>query len=148
MQLASIRSPPPSSPRRRNQNTEPIDLIYNNYSKSNVQLTYHLAVVSMRSSWYDTVKENLAARLLTRCSRFQTLPIVYLMSLCMLFFNCFFWGSSSCLPEGSGGGNSLFRDITSRSLARLFTAGVLDSCLFLLYFFALAQPTITIIELR
>lgn len=37
----------------------------------------HLAVVSMRSSWYETVKENLAARLLTRCSRFQTLPIVY-----------------------------------------------------------------------
>lgn len=38
-----------------------------------------MAVVSMRSSWYETVKENLAARLLTRCSRFQTLPIVYFM---------------------------------------------------------------------
>lgn len=42
--------------------------------------TYHLAVVSMNSSWYDTVKENLAARLLTRCNRFHTLPIVQVVA--------------------------------------------------------------------
>lgn len=42
----------------------------------NYTIAYHFAVVSTLRSWYDAVNWNFAARLLTRCSRFHTLPIL------------------------------------------------------------------------
>lgn len=38
--------------------------------------TYHLVVVSTFKSWYEAVNWNFAARLLTRCNLFQTLPMI------------------------------------------------------------------------
>lgn len=39
-------------------------------------IIYHLDVVSTLRSWYEAVNWNFAARLLTRCKRFQTLPMI------------------------------------------------------------------------